>query len=155
MRLLSLDTSTKNSGWALFSNGKYTKSGVITCTNKDTLVRIGDMYNSIKDIIYKFKPSIVVIEMTSVPRNVQAQRYLTMLLGMVYTICLENYIEFVMLRPTEWRKMANTDNVKIGRKREEMKQWSMDLVENLFNKKVTDDESDAILIGYGYIQSFN
>jgi hypothetical protein len=60
-----------------------------------------------------------------------------------------------MLRPTEWRKMANTDNVKIGRKREEMKQWSMDLVEKLFNKKVTDDESDAILIGYGYIQSFN
>ena len=155
MKLLSLDTSTKNSGWAIFINGKYRKSGVLSCSDKDIMERLSKMYYKLEVLIESEQPETIVIEMTSVPRNVQAQRNLTMLLGMVYAICCDKCIEFVMLRPTEWRKMANTDNVKIGRKREEMKQWSMDLVEKLFNKKVTDDESDAILIGYGYIQSFN
>lgn len=155
MNLLSLDTSTKKTGWALFQDGKYKKSGVISFDDENVMDRLVNMHYELEVLINYRYVDIVVIEMTSVPRNVQAQRHLTMLLGMVYAICCDKCIEFVMLRPSEWRRMANVKNEKLGRKRNELKQWSKDLVKELYNIDVEDDESDAILIGYGYIQSFN
>ena len=155
MNLLSLDTSTKKTGWALFQDGKYKKSGVIAFDDKDTMTRLMNMHYEIEILIEHRHIDMVVIETTSAPRNAQTQRHLTMLLGMVYAICCDKCIEFVMLRPSEWRKMANIKKEKLGRKRVELKQWSKDLVKELYNIDVKDDESDAILIGYGYIQSFD
>ena len=150
---MSLDTSTTSSGWSIYTNGKLKDYGVVDLSKvKGTAKnKIPIMISEIEKIIEKYKPSIVVVELTVVSRNAQAQRNLTMLLGMIWHICINKDIEFVDLRPTEWRSYVSAD--KKGRTRNELKDWSIKKVEDLFGiKEISDDVSDAILIGYGYIE---
>ena len=57
-----------------------------------------------------------------------------------------------MFRPSEWRALISKE--KKGRKRDELKQWSVQTVEKLFNKKVNDDEADAILIAQALVNKY-
>lgn len=72
-----------------------------------------------------------------------------MLLGAVYGKCVADGITFDSLRPTEWRKLA--DPGKKPHKREELKKWGIDKVNELYGIDVNDDVADAILIGVGYL----
>ena len=65
MNLLSLDTSTKKTGWALFQDGKYKKSGVIAFDDKDTMTRLMNMHYELEVLIEYRHIDMVVIEMTS------------------------------------------------------------------------------------------
>lgn len=155
VKILSLDTSTKMTGWSLFVDGKYTDCGLIDLSDMKEKAdeRIPVMISEIEDIIVELVPDIVIVETTVVARNVSAQRNLTMLLGMVWHICIKNDIEYQMVRPTEWRSWVSSE--KKGTKREELKAWSMNTVNRLLGFiPETDDVSDAILIGYGYINRF-
>ena len=75
-----------------------------------------------------------------------------MILGAVYGWCLVHNVYFEMLRPTEWRALISKE--KKGRKRDELKAWSVRKVKELFGIDVTDDESDAILIGLAYVKKY-
>ena len=113
------------------------------------------MILKIYEIIETEKPQIIVVEMTVVTRNAQAQRNLTMILGSIQGKCLENNIFFSLLRPTEWRKLVNNEKEKLPRKREELKQWSKQKVSDILGiNDINDDISDAILIGQAYINRF-
>lgn len=114
------------------------------------------MIQNIYEIIEKENPQIIVTEMTVVTRNAQEQRNLTMILGAVYGKCLEKDIFYYSFRPTEWRKMVCNENEKPPRKREELKQWSIQKVEKIFGiNDINDDISDAILVGKAYINKFS
>lgn len=123
---------------------------------KNTDERIKEMILKIYEIIEYEKPQIIVTEMTVVTRNAQAQRNLTMILGAIYGHCLHNGIFYWSFRPTEWRKLVHITNEKLPRKREELKAWSINKVNELFNiSDITDDISDAILLGQAYINKFS
>ena len=108
------------------------------------------------EMIENEHPDIVVTELTVVNRNAEAQRNLTMILGAIRYKCLELKIEYHSLRPTEWRKLIKNKDEKIPRKREELKKWSINKIKENYNIEThSDDLSDAILIGQGYINSFN
>ena len=99
-------------------------------------------------------PDIIVAEEMVVTRNAKTARNLTMVLGALLGKCLDNHIDWQTLRPTEWRKLI--DSGKKPRKREELKEWSKQKVKDLFDiDNVSDDVSDAILIGMAYINMFN
>lgn len=153
--LISLDTSSSSTGWSMFTNGEYIKSGEINLKKiKDTQERLKQMIIEIDNLLMLLsEPNTdvtVVIETPVVVRNPQVQRLLTMIFGAVYTICLQRNIEFQELRPTEWRKLI--DSGKKPRKRDELKEWSKQKVKELFKiDDVNDDISDAILIGQAYI----
>lgn len=150
-KLLALDTSTSSTGWAYFENGKYVVSDVISIKNqKDTDLRMEQMISEIYRLIQCYSPTVVVTEMTVVVRNPAVQRMLTMILGAVYGNCVVKDIDYYSLRPTEWRKLI--DSGKKPRKRDELKEWSKQKVYELYGiENVTDDVSDAILIGQAYI----
>ena len=149
-KVLSLDTSTSSSGWALFMNGKYYGSGVIDLKKiKDSTERLKTMTIKLGELIGYYSPTVIAIETPVVVRNPATQRMLTMIFGIVFGKCVEDGIEFQELRPTQWRKLI--DPGKKPRKREELKEWSKQKVDELFGINVTDDESDAILIGQAYI----
>lgn len=113
------------------------------------------MILKIYETIDKENPQIIVAEMTVVPRNVQAQRNLTMILGAIQGKCLEKNILFYLFRPSEWRKLVNDTNEKLPRKREELKAWSKRKVLEKYNiTDINDDVSDAILVGQAYINKF-
>ena len=156
-KLISLDTSTSSTGYAVYISGKLHRYDLIDFKRiKNTDERIKEMILKIYEIIETEKPQIIVAEMTVVTRNAQAQRNLTMILGAIQGKCLENNIFFSLLRPTEWRKLVNNEKEKLPRKREELKQWSKQKVSDILGiNDINDDISDAILIGQAYINRFS
>ena len=155
-KLISFDTSTSSTGYAIYISGKLHRYDLIDFKRiKNTDERIKEMILKIYEIIETEKPQIIVAEMTVVTRNAQAQRNLTMILGAIQGKCLENNIFFSLLRPTEWRKLVNNEKEKLPRKREELKQWSKQKVSDILGiNDINDDISDAILIGQAYINRF-
>lgn len=153
MKILSLDTSTTISGYAIYDDDKLVHySSIDKSAIKDTDLRMMAMVSGIFIVLQQYNPDAVVIEEMVVPRNPQTQRLLTMILGAVYGQCLQSGIRYCALRPTQWRSIVRNKNEKLPRKREELKLWSMRKVVELFKiNNVDDNISDAILIGYAYL----
>lgn len=152
MKIISLDTSTTCTGWCVYENGEYSTSGCIDLKKSKlgTFERMDQMCLILLGYLDAERPDVVVAETTVVTRNAEAQRNLTMILGVIYGWCIKNGKKYAFLRPTEWRKYAKNDDEKVPKKREELKAWSIARCKELFNKEVKDDEADSILIGYAY-----
>ena len=151
-KILSLDTSTKSTGFAVFNDGKLIRySSIDKSDKKDSYERMAAMVYDIMVLIEREAPDVVVIEETVVPRNPQTQRMLTMILGAVFGVCIYNNFDYCSIRPTQWRKAVHADE-HLPRKREELKAWSLDRVKSLYEiDNITDDVSDAILIGQAFL----
>lgn len=156
-KLISMDTSSNSTGVAIFVDGVLSRHFLIDLKSiKNTEKRIEQMIYEIYKLIKEEKPDIIVTELTVVTRNAQAQRNLTMILGAIYGKCVENNIWYHSFRPTEWRSLINTDIKPKGRKREDYKNWSLSVVNSVFNINVdSDDVSDAILLGQSYCNKFS
>lgn len=154
--LLSLDTSTKDTGCAIFENGKYSYSKFIDVSIiKNSEERMSEMIRSIYSLFDEMSPSIVVVELTSVMRNPDTQRKLTMVLGAILGKCIEDGIAYYSYRPTEWRSLVKDDGEKLPRKREELKAWAIDRCHRFGYEDVIDDnQAEAILIGLAYINQW-
>lgn len=154
-KMLSLDTSSTNSGYAYWENGILKEYGVLNSEKyDDKLLKINDMGNQLIEKLNKYKPQTVVIEMTVVERNAHTQRILSEIVGIVRGWAIINKAEFVQMRPTEWRKYAKEKDEKLPTKKPDLKAWSVNRVKNIYSLKVTDDCSDAILIGLARINMF-
>lgn len=154
-KLIGLDTSSNCSGWAIFIDGEFCSSGAINCKKeKNSDIRLQQMCLELLSFLNKEKPDIVAIEMPVVTRNAQAQRTLTMITGVVYGWCIQNQSIYESLRPAEWRSLISKE--KKGRKRDELKIWSINKVNELFGVTLSqDDESDAILVAQAIINKFD
>ena len=148
-KILSLDTSSKVTGYAVFNNGKLIRYSSIDKSDiKNGDDRMQDMVRCLIILIEREAPDVVVIEETVVTRNPQTQRMLSMILGAVFGVCVSNHFNYCSLRPTQWRKAVRSDDEKLPRKRDELKLWSINKVAELFDiNDISDDISDAILIG--------
>ena len=154
--LLSLDTSTKDTGCAIYENGEYTYSEFIDVSKiKDSEERMREMIYRLYSIIDLINPSIIVAELTSVMRNPDTQRKLTMVLGAIMGKCIEEGIAFYTYRPTEWRSLVKDKNEKLPRKREELKQWAIDRCNAMVYKVTDDNQAEAILIGLAYVKQWS
>ena len=156
-KLISMDTSSNSTGIAIFIDGKLSRHFLIDLKKiKSTDERIEEMIKQIYKLIEAESPDIIVTELTVVTRNAQAQRNLTMILGTIYGKCIENNIWYHSFRPTEWRSLIDTTKKPKGRKREDYKEWSMELVRDFYKLEcLNDDISDAILIGQAYVNKFS
>ena len=156
-KLISMDTSSNSTGVAIFVDGVLSRHFLIELKSiKNTDERISEMIKQIYKVIDDENPDIIVTELTVVTRNAQAQRNLTMILGAIYGKCLEKNIWYHSYRPTEWRSLIDTDKKPNGRKRDDYKEWSMELVRDFYKlERVSDDISDAILIGRAYVNKFS
>lgn len=114
--------------------------------------RICDMCLNIINLLREIKPDIVVIEKLNVGRNMVAVRALSKVIGVVYCYSILNDCFYYEIQPSQWRSRLGMQSSK--RKREEYKQLSIDYVKENFNKDVSDDESDSICAGVGYIKMF-
>ena len=153
-RLISIDSSSSKIGWAVFDNGEYQESGLIDLSkNKDSDHRIELMCKEIIQLLKEKNPSIVVIEKLNVERNMVTLRALCKVIGAVYCYSiLSNDVFYYEIQPSQWRsKLGMQAN---GRKRDEYKRLSVQYVKDNYNLDVTDDVSDAICAGIGYIKMF-
>lgn len=160
-KLISIDSSSSKTGWALFENAEYKKSGVIDLDTKECKKkykgksdkRIENMCLAIIHLLQEYKPDIIVIEKLAVTRNMVSVRCLCKVIGAVYCYSiLHNNVFYYEIQPSEWRSKLGIQSK--GNKREDFKQLSIEYVKSHYGIDVSDDESDAICAGMGYIMTF-
>ena len=151
-RLIALDTSTKSTGYACYEDGMLSYYGAFSGSRSLSIrPRTDEMLKDIYYAIIEYSPDIIVVEMMVVSNNLQTFRELTELVGAIRGMCLTENIEFVELRPTEWRSLVCEPGEKAPLKRDKAKPWSIAKVKKDYGLDVIDDISDAILIGRAYL----
>lgn len=156
IKMISMDSSTSKTGVCIWSNGIYKESYVLENNPKiKGDEKLNQMIDFVLSLIKGERPDIVVIESVVPTRNAQSTRMLQELTGAIRGFCIEYGIEYISLRPSEWRSAVTKKYNKkpLGRKREDQKAWSLDIVNNILNVITdSDDQCDAILIGESYIE---
>lgn len=152
MILLSLDLSSKSSGWAIFKDSMLIDSGCVTSSSTDLMKRINVMKDGIKTIVEKYNPDKVVAEEVRPENGMQNVKTHRALMWVQAAIALMLYdynkkIELELIYPSSWRAAIG---IKTGRgiKRTSLKEKDIQFVKENYNLNVNDDEADAICIGY-------
>lgn len=148
MRVCGIDGSTNKTGVSLFVDGEYSGHMLIDLHKiKDSNIRVPKMMKEIKGVLDYYQPDIIVMEECLLKTNIATVKLLSYLAGAIILWAADNEVEFRFQLPSEWRK-----RVKIvqGPKtpRDKLKQEAIDMVKEKFGIDVTDDEAEAILIGY-------
>ena len=141
MKILSLDLSTKSSGFAVFEDEVVVDYGVIKNTDKDILVRGNYMAEFVRLLCEKYgKFDLVGIEELKVLSNQSSLVKLAQVQGMVLRELKDQVVKFVM--PTVWRK-----GFELNDKRAEAKAKAIKLCNELGYEVECDDDAEAILLG--------
>lgn len=146
MKILSTDQSTRVTGWALFDDGRYIKSGVIDLHKiKDTDERSKQMAVEICKLIEGAKPDCVIIEEVQQQSNTATVIKLARIQGVAIGFCAAHNIDLHILTPTRWRSaLGYKQGPKV--KREELKEQSLNFVKNNFKLELIEDEAEAVCI---------
>ncbi len=158
-KMLSLDTATVKSGWAIWLNGTLTNHGVINVSGvKDHTASLDEMVRQLIRLLKDTDPDIVVVEMTVVPTNTGTQRLLSEIVGVVRGWCgsQDPIRDFYRLRPSEWRRLIRDPNDRVPKsKKDGLKEWDIKKAKEIFGfDPVDDNEADAVLIGEAYKSLF-
>lgn len=145
--LISLDISTKSTGYAIFhSSGSLITSGVLTSKHSDFLVRGNSMADEIQALVEEYEVTQAVIEELKVLKNQKTLTRLAIVQGLIIRGLKKCSIDFVS--PSVWRSKYS-----IPRERDKAKKRALELVEGILPNGVTDDEAEAYLIGKYFIKN--
>lgn len=156
MILLSLDASTKSTGYAIFKNNELIQQDCIVCSSSNLYQRINKITQEIIQIIKNYNVDTIVME-DVIPEQSKSHSTFRALIYLQATIHLSVYnenpkIKIDLFYPGEWRKQCNIKTGK-GIKREQLKSASIDFVKNKYSLNLTsDDIADAICIGTAYLK---
>lgn len=156
MKILSLDLSTKLSGWSIGQNQSLKSHGCISASSRDVIQRIIKMRNQIANIIKENNIDIIVMEQVRPDYNSHTGKILMWLQAAIAIIAYEinPKIEFKFINASEWRAALKMKQGR-GIKREIVKAQDIQYVKNKYNIIVNDDEADAICILDAYYQKIN
>lgn len=146
MKVLSMDQSTRITGFSVFDDGQYVKSGVIDLHKiKDTDERSKQMAVEICKLIEDSKPDVTIIEEVQQQSNTSTVIKLARIQGVAIGFCAAHDIDLHILTPSRWRaSLSYRQGPKV--RREELKQQSLDFVKNNFNLELIEDEAEAVCI---------
>jgi len=159
MTILSLDASSKSTGWAIFQDQKLIDYGCITSSSTDLIKRIQIMTAGIKDILEKNTDIKQIILEEVRPQggygagNLQTHRALMWLQASIAFMLYDNFkkkIELIFIYPSSWRATCKIKQ-GAGIKRDSQKQADIKFVKDTFGLDVNDDIADAIGIGYAQV----
>ena len=105
------------------------------------------MSSCIEELLDIYQPDHIVIEDVANQKNVATVVKLARLQGAILEMRRKyGHATLEIIRPTEWRKGLK---FRQGRtKRKELKEQAQAFVDEKFGKRVSEDEADAICIGY-------
>lgn len=161
--ILSLDASSKSSGWAVFgANAELIDHGCITSASTDVIKRIYVMRDGISAILNKYEISKVIIEEVRPEGgygvgNTHTHKILMWLQAAIAFMMHDQFpqVELEYIYPSSWRTALGIKNGR-GVKRTTLKQADIDFVKDKYNINVNDDEADAICIGLAqYVKADN
>lgn len=159
MVILSLDASTKNTGYAIFNDNQLESYGCISSSSTDLIKRIKKMISEIESILKTSGVEKIVIEEVRPEQglqNTKTYKALMYLQAAIMFLVHErfNNIKIDFIYPNEWRKVCGI-KTGAGVKRENVKTKDINFVKETYGIKVDDDIADAIGIGYAYINKID
>lgn len=131
-----------------------------TLEQQDLAVRITHLCEHIQTIIDKYHPDLIAIENIQLQQigsresNIQTFQKLAQVQGALMHLCVINKIEYKLIYPSEWRKVCNFLKGN-DKHRDNQKKIAQEWVLENYHKKCTQDESDAICIGYAEMKNVN
>jgi Holliday junction resolvasome RuvABC endonuclease subunit len=156
MKILSIDASTKSSGWSVFEDGKLIDYGCITSSSTDMIKRIQIMIKGLSQVITNHNITTIVLEEVRPEnglQNIKTHRALMYLQAAIAFLVHENSpstdIEFIY--PSEWRKICGIKTGS-GVKRDTLKVADVKFVKDNYGIDVNDDIADAIGIGHAWVR---
>lgn len=165
MILLSIDGSTKSTGWALFEDKKLISSGRIKAKDdeKDFRMRVKYMMKRLDEVIRAYHPDKVVMEDVPLKKGTtKTSIMLGVLQGCILGLCATHDIFIDFIPVSTWRSdLGLFDGTVEGKTRDSMKKKSIEFANEKFglclkyvspsSTKNEDDEADAICIGWSVI----
>lgn len=146
MRLLALDQASRTTGYAVFEDDQLVKSGTFTLRSDDVGERLVDYRKHIEKLIIDNDIEEVAfedIQMQGQVNNVQTFKVLAEIFGVTQEFLVENGHSYHIVSSNTWKSKLQIK----GRTRVEQKRNAQIYVLENFDKKVSQDESDAICIG--------
>lgn len=156
MKILSLDLSTKSSGYLVGEDKQLITSGCITASSKDVIQRIVKMRSQIQKLIKDNNIQKIIMQEVRPQYNSHTGKVLMWLQAAIVIAAHEinPKIQCIFINPTQWRAALK---IKQGRgiKRDNLKLQDIQYVKDKYGIKVNDDEADAICIFDAYHQKYN
>lgn len=156
MNILSLDLSTKSTGFCIGQNEELKTSGCITASSKNVIERIIKMRNQLSQIIKNNHIDKIIMEEVRPDYNSHTSKVLMWLQAIVVITAyqINHKIQYQFISTTEWRSILK---IKQGRgiKREQLKPLDIQYIKNKYNLIVNDDQADAICIFDAYCKKMN
>ena len=153
MTVLSFDQSSRITGYALFKDSTLVEVSKFEFSHDNIGERLVAIRNKVKTLIEDYTPDFVVIEdiqqQGNVANNIQTYKILAQVQGIIIELLTELHIPYTCIFATSWK---STLGIK-GRARAEQKKNAQQYVLDHYNKKVTQDEADAVCIGAAYLAS--
>ena len=156
--ILSLDLSTKSSGWAIFNDEELVEHGCITSASTDMIKRIHIMIDGIRFLLDNYLDIDTIIVEEVRPEggygvgNQKTHKALMYLQAALEFLIHDDYnkrVKIDYIYPSSWRAAIG---IKTGRgvKRTSLKEQDIEFVKKTFGIEVNDDEADAICIGFAH-----
>ena len=146
MKLLALDQASRVSGWAIFDNQDLINSGTFTLKSDDVGERLVQYRQYLADLTDKYEIDEVAfedIQMQGQVNNVQTFKVLAEVFGVTQEYLAEQNYFYHIVSSNTWKSKLQIK----GRTRPEQKKNAQAYVLEHYNKKVSQDEADAICIG--------
>ena len=158
MKILSLDLSSKASGYAIIEDRTLITSGVLKASDSDAIVRIQKISKALSQIMQdNLDIDVIAVEEVR-PEDANGSRKnlhthkILMYVQAAVVFLTRNLLpnaKVEYLYPSEWRAECGIKNGR-GIYREQQKKFDIAFVQNTFGIDVDDDEADAIGIGVAY-----
>ena len=150
--ILALDQASRTSGFAVFQEDQLVASGTFTYDDDDFSLRLVKIRNKVISLIEQYNINKILLEdiqLQGQTNNVSTYKTLAEVLGVLEELACELKIPHEIVHSQTWK---STLDIK-GRDRATQKRNAQAFVSATYNKKVSQDESDAICIGTHYIRS--
>lgn len=150
-KILALDQATKVSGYSVFNNKNLDTYGLLKVNEKEKnpIERMKEMNDKIIALIDGVKPDYIVFENVQFQNNYGTFQQLSQLQGVIMAFLFCKNIGFTVIEPSAWKSFCGIK----GRKRIEQKANTQKFVKEKYKLDVSEDEADAIGIGYWAIHN--
>lgn len=153
-RILALDQSSKTTGYAIFDDEILIYYNIVKFTDKVATIRFIKLRNWLEQMIELWRPDCVLLEDIQLQgdekdgeKDSNTFKILAENLGVLEVLLTECGVSYEVIHTSTWR---NTEQIT-GRNRTERKTQGQERVRKCYHIDVTDDVSDAILIGRHYL----
>ena len=146
--ILALDQASQTTGYAIYEDKSLKKVGKFTILNADFGCRLNKFRDKIQDLIQEFNVNEVVFEEIQLQQNVDTFKKLAMVYGNLLELLTALKLPYHIISSNTWKSKCGIKKTK----REQENKDARAFVENTYGIKVTEDEADAVCIGYAHLR---